>query len=200
MFGSTPHFAFAHGPPEYHPLPRRPLFPSLRENTLFKAVHLLINTFRLTGIAPYSQPLQADHRQYAQVRAIFYHLFGTFYSYFMHDLSCYMVMRLAPDTFGSTKYVGGDYDRGCRDLGKEYGLPVLAIRVFFTASFAAQPHYGVKGFWHMMGFLGTLSGVYLPEEFPQPTQWPFLSTSLNELWGKRWHKMNQVSCRTFASP
>lgn len=102
-------------------------------------------------------------------------------------------MRLAPITFGSTEFIGGDYNQWCRDLGAEYGIPTILVRIFFTGCFAALPHYGVKGFWHTVGFLGTVSGLYLPEEFPQVTDWPILATSLNDLWGRRWHKMNQAS-------
>lgn len=41
--------------------------------------------------------------------------------------------------------------------------------------------------------LGIASGIWLPEEWPEIMDRPYLASSLNELWGKRWHQALRVS-------
>ena len=187
-------WAFAHDPPAYHPLPRQTPFTPIRRLLPIKAVDLVYNAHKLIGIAPFSPPYKVDNRPYPRLRALGYHFFWMMIGFFMFDLSTYFPFRLSPKTFGSTDYIGGDLSLWCRDLSKRFGVPVLVVRAFMTASLAGTAHFGMSSLYHMFALIGIGSGYHSPEEWPVSFRWPILSTSLCELWGKRWHQFMTVCC------
>lgn len=50
-------------------------------------------------------------------------------------------------------------------------------------------YFGMSLVWHPAAILAIVSGIWIPEEWPKVMNKPWMSTSLNELWGKRYHQV-----------
>ena len=74
-----------------------------------------------------------------------------------------------------------------------HGIPILLTRTWVSVSFLMFLHSGMAIFWHSQVVLGLITGLWNGEEFPKLMNKPFLSTSISELWGKRYHQYNRVS-------
>jgi hypothetical protein len=169
------------------------MWPSLRASRLFRVFHLLCHASRPINIVGLSPPLRRlpGSGAWPWVAAV-YHLFWAGIGAFMLDLAGYLPWRLAPDTFGSTDYVGGDFPAWLNELSATHGVPVLVLRVVLSAGLAAEVHFSMTMIYHLLAAVGIASGVFVPEEWPDVFRWPIAATSLSELWGARWHQQNRV--------
>lgn len=197
ILGFATYWAFTDRVPHYHPLPRSPPFPWLRSTRLFKAFDLTWNHRRFVNIDPFWPPLQSSKSRFPWVSAMAYHTVWLWIAVFLTDLGCYLPWRFAPDTFGSLDYIGGDYHAWVSDLSSRSGVPSLGIKVVLTIGVALCTHFGMTVLFHGMALMGIGLGLHLPEEWPDITQKPMLSTSLNELWSKRWHQQMRASRHFF---
>ena len=201
ILGFGTYWAFADGTVHYHPLPRSPRYPAPRASRVFQTINLALNAFRQVNIVGLSPPLRvypsSSRRTLssARTRAALHHLSWAVLGFVLIDLSSYIPFRLAPDTFGSSEYVGGDYDAWVSELSTmgPFEVPVRVIRAGLAAAYGAQNHFGMTAPHHLLAFLGIVSGVWIPEEWPDLADWPLKATSLNELWGRRWHQLLRVS-------
>ncbi|CAD6580694.1 MAG: hypothetical protein TREMPRED_002807 [Tremellales sp. Tagirdzhanova-0007] len=194
--GSSTRYAFASSPPTHHPLPRQPRWASLRQHTAFKAVHNLINEYRHINEPP--NPTLRITRSYAQ--SMRHHLLYMQWHLFLMDLATYAAFRMAPETIGSPNLVGGDVRQVCRDLAMTTGLPELLWWMFWTMISAMVNYQGMATIWHILSAIGIGSGLYLDEEWPKLMHKPWLSTSLNEFWGKRYHQILRDFYLLLATP
>ena len=107
--------------------------------------------------------------------------------------ACIQVVRmLSPDTFGSLN--GGSlFDHALPPLLELLRAVFVSLLVVWMAYFAMQWSYQ---------FLAIICIVLLQQ---RPSQWPplfdspWLSTSLTELWGRRWHQMMRELLVTLGS-
>jgi hypothetical protein len=182
-------YAFAYSPPKYNPLPRQPLWPRLRNLTAFKALDLQLNDYRHINMPP-NPPLRASTR--GCFRSVLYHFSWMFFHLLCLDLSTYPAFRLAPNTFGSAFHVGGDFSQWCTDLAASSGIPRPFVWDFWMLILAMNTYQGMACIWHVVALVGVGSGAYLDEEWPKMMDKPWLSTSLNELWGRRYHQTLRV--------
>lgn len=129
-----------------------------------------------------------------------YHYSWFLIALFFTDLGCYLPWRLAPNTFGSLDYIGGDYHAWVKHLAKESGVPELGVKLVLTIALSFCTHFGMTILFHGLALMGIGLGLHLPEEWPDITDKPILSTSLNDLWGKRWHQQMRVSPSLLPTP
>ena len=180
---------------QFHPLPRSPLWPSLRGFLPFRVFNLLAHSgqpLNIVGLAPPLRRLPGCGIG-LWTRSVMYHLLWAVISTFMVDLGGYLPWRLEPHTFGSTNYIGGDFPAWLRQLSATYGVPIFALRVLFSAGLVAEVQFSVMMIYHTLAAAGIASGVYIPEEWPDMFRWPVAAMSVTELWGRRWHQQNRVS-------
>ena len=109
------------------------------------------------------------------------------------DLASLPAQLVAPKTFGSPYAVGGNYAAWCVELSKEWNVPVFVVKLFWTTCLFFLNSAGFVMCWDLLAMVSIASGIYLPEEWPAITHNIFGATSLNDLWGNRWHKINTVS-------
>ncbi|ORX35112.1 hypothetical protein BD324DRAFT_652826 [Kockovaella imperatae] len=198
--GAGTRWAFSPTPPRYHPLPRQVLWPRLRRSTAFKAFDLLLNESRHVNIAPFSGPLKRFPGRYVPLRRALTHWLFFILNTMVFDLASYPAFLLAPKSFGSPNGVGGDYHQWCETLSKQWGVPAFAVNMFWTLCLFVQETAGFVVVWDAIAFLGIATGVYIPEEWPRLTVNIFRATSLNDLWGKRWHQTNRDFYLLLAKP
>lgn len=148
-----------------------------------------MNEYRHINMAP-NPRLRPSSRSY--LRSSAHHLGWMGFHLVMLDLNTYVAYRLAPETFGSPHMVGGDFSAWCGDLARVTGIPKPLVRLFWTLNLAHTNCQGLCCSWHILAVVGVATGVYLDEEWPKIMRKPFLSTSLNELWGTRYHQILKV--------
>ena len=111
------------------------------------------------------------------------------------DLCTYPAHRIAPDTFGSPLPVRGDFHAWCAELANAWGVLTVLVRYFWTITLAMITYQGMCCVFHMSAVVGIGSGLYIDEEYPKFADKPWMSTSLNEFWSKRWQQAVRVSGR-----
>ncbi len=57
--------------------------------------------------------------------------------------------------------------------------------MYWTATYALSLTFGFSAGWNILAALGVWSGVWIGEEWPEPMDEPWRSSSLTELWGKK---------------
>ena len=158
--------------PAYHPLPRVYPYPRLRNTRAFQAVDLLFNEFRHINIAPFQGPLQPSTRTWA---------------YHFRRVVQYSLI-LTTSTYPASV------------LAKKSLEPSLLVRVYLAAILGAGFYLMISIAHHAVACIGVLSGVWLPEEWPDIMDRPWLADSVNDLWGKRYHQGLRVSLAPFPDP
>jgi hypothetical protein len=181
--------AFRNSPPPYHPLPRHLPLPRLRNTAAFKALDLMLNSWRYVNIDP-SPPLKPATRPTWQI--VVKRLLQFQFYLIIYDIFTYPALRLAPKTFGSPWTVGGDYQAWIRDLSQEWGVPIWIVKGFWTICIGATNCYGLLVPWYLFAAIGIGTGVHLPEEWPDADIHPIMACSVNEFWGVRAHQMHRV--------
>jgi hypothetical protein len=82
-----------------------------------------------------------------------------------------------------------DIAKFCEILASRYRLPVLAVRGGWMVCYVGTVFCGIQGGWEVIRGLGIGSGIWIEEEWPELMQRPYLSTSMIELWGRRYHQV-----------
>ena len=160
-----------------------------------QSVLLLIDAHRLINVKGFGPPLR---RIYAgsglppYIRAVARHLALFLLGMFLYDLISYPMYRLAPDTFGSVHQIGGDVHAWYAELSAASGAPVVLVRMVLSMMFLALSHFGWVMQVNLLAVVCLCSGLYIPEEWPDFSDWPILASSVNEFWGKRWHMYMRV--------
>lgn len=152
---------------------------------------------------PPNPPLVASPKG-SYLHGLLKHMWGMYVHLIGLDLATYIPYRLAPKTFGSYKALYpsvrpdrsvplGNFSGWCADLGAQWGIPAEAVRVLMTFLAGAAQGLGLCCTWHLCCVLYVGSGLWLEEECPRFWNQPWKSTSLNELWGQRYHQTLRVS-------
>ncbi|ORY35824.1 hypothetical protein BCR39DRAFT_35392 [Naematelia encephala] len=194
FYSSATRWAFSRSPPSLYPLPHPPPFPParfLRRTTLFKSIDLLCNENRLINISPYSPPLKSSNISW--FRYTTYHICMFSVHFLIYDMTTLPLALLAPDGVGDTFGGGGDYELFLGEMRHKYGVPELLSRMIWTLELGFTVYNGMAVMYHGFAMFSIGSGVWCGEEWPKLMDKPWLSTSLSELWGKRWHQTLRVS-------
>lgn len=97
--------------------------------------------------------------------------------------ACVQITRvLSPETFGSLQ--GGSLF--------DHTLPPaleLLRAVFVSFLFAAGAYFGLQYTYKFLSIVCVLAFRQHPSQWPPLFDAPWLSTSLSELWGRRWHQL-----------
>ena len=83
-----------------------------------------------------------------------------------------------------------DFARFCDTLADKYGVPVLLVRAGFMGCYVGTVFCGIQGGWEVVRGLALGSGVWIEEEWPELMRSPQRSSSMTELWGKRYHQVS----------
>lgn len=83
-----------------------------------------------------------------------------------------------------------DFSRFCIILSEKYGIPLLMVRAGWMICYTGTVLCGMQGGWEILRGLGVESGIWIEEEWPDLMDRPYLSTSMIELWGKRYHQVS----------
>ena len=156
-------------PPTYPPLPVEPFFGAIRRTTAFKALNLLFDCYRCTSI----QPITGQHVSY--FKAVMRHGSVAIRNHLL------MGILMFPPTYLITP----DHP--------VWGNKTLLGSCVWTTATAYSMYLGTSMVWHLTALLGVASGMYTDEEYPAAFVSPAKSTSLSELWGKRYHDFMKVS-------
>ncbi|KAI9572384.1 hypothetical protein HD554DRAFT_1679328 [Boletus coccyginus] len=111
--------------------------------------------------------------------------------------ACIQVIRMvSPDTFGSLN--GGSlFDHALPPLLELFRSVFVSLLVVWMAYFAIQWGY------HFLAIISIILFQQRPSQWPPLFDSPWLSTSLTELWGRRWHQMMRelvaLGARPFSS-
>lgn len=181
-------WAFADGPPAYHPLPRRPPLDIIRRTTAFKSIDLLFNEFRLLSIAPYSPPLKRS--AYGWFPHLLYHISMFIFHLIIFDLSTYPLFYLDPDGIGHPFGKHADYNATVEGLAASFGVPRVVVKAGLTFNLGWATYVAMAATVHLLAVLGMATGVWCGEEWPRTMRNPFLATSLCEFWGRRYHQVS----------
>ncbi|KAK4689182.1 hypothetical protein P7C73_g941, partial [Tremellales sp. Uapishka_1] len=190
-------WAFSTHPPLYHPLPTPQYYPSLRSSRPFKALNLLLNEPRLLGIAPYSPPFPTarkpyrDHLEHHFVRAL-------------TGVSCIALLALPfylwhPLALGAPT-VTMSHSAWCADLATRFGMSYYLVKALALGQVASLVCLSLASQWHLLALIGIASGIWRGEEWVQFMDQPWRSTSLNELWGRRYHQTLRGFLRHILTP
>lgn len=157
----------------------------------------MINDYRHVGLIGYKSHDQSNRQTYFE--ALGHHLFYTLVHLVGIDILTFPLFRLAPRTLGSPYLVGGDYHGLCLQLSRAYGPPVWAVKVFWTIVLGSINYHGLAVVWHILALAGIALGIWQPRQYPKFMDKPWLSASLNEFWGRRYHQAMRVSAKSEAS-
>jgi hypothetical protein len=190
---SATRWAFAEGPPQYQPLPRKAPLNFIRQTTAFKALDLPLNEFRLLSIAPYSLPLKRSRHGY--FLTLLYHLAMFTLHMIMFDLFTAPVYYLDPHGIGEPHGKGRDYQASLTRIAIKTGVRPGVVKVGLSALLGINVYNGMATTWHIAAIVGIGSGIYTGEEFPKYMNKPWLATSLSEFWSKRYHQVGPLDKR-----
>ncbi|KAF9524844.1 membrane bound O-acyl transferase family-domain-containing protein [Crepidotus variabilis] len=98
------------------------------------------------------------------------------------DCCHYAVQWFAPHTLGSP--TGGSVFDASLPLPMRYGRAVL---ITFVSGFTV--YFAINALYHMFAIIGITVFRQSPMQWPPVSDKPYLSTSLNEFWTKRWHQL-----------
>lgn len=175
-------------PPTFHPLPRQPPLGFIRSTRLYRALDAILFDYRHINMPP-NPPLTQSQRGWP--RAVLSHLGGFMLHIGLMDLVLYPIHHLDPYGLGSAEppqkpndLVGFCVERA----GGGYAWVIWWLA--FAVALGVAMVFAMIGTYHLFAFLGIASGLYLDEEWPAFTDSPFVSDSLNDLWGKRYHQVS----------
>ena len=98
------------------------------------------------------------------------------------DVCVQIIHRLSPDTFGSLD--GGSLF--------DHTLPPhleLLRAVFMSLVVVWMTYFAIQWTYQLLAIVCTIMFQQRPSQWPPLFDDPWLSTSLTELWGRRWHQM-----------
>jgi hypothetical protein len=78
----------------------------------------------------------------------------------------------------------------CSTLGLEWKLPYPVVIMLCAGLYGGTVYNGIMAGWCAAKAFGVGSAIWLEEEWPLLMDRPYLSTSLNEMWGKRYHQVS----------
>ncbi|KAG9308682.1 hypothetical protein JVU11DRAFT_11639 [Chiua virens] len=107
---------------------------------------------------------------------------GVAYHALVFDACVQGIRALGPGTFGSIK--GGTMFDGALPPTLELGRAVLV-----SALCASAAYTGLQYTYRLLAILFVILFHQHPSQWPPLFEAPWLSTSLSELWGRRWHQM-----------
>lgn len=163
-------FAFWADPPVYPPLPVEPPLSRLRHSTPFKAFNLILDANRLTTLQPITRP----HVPYLQ--AVARHFGAAAIHSLMVDLNTFPLYHLGVDSHHPV-----------------LGLQTWLGSVYWPLMIGFNMYQGTAVILEATAGVFVLLGLYTGEEWIKFFHNPFVSSSLNEIWGKRYHSLMRVS-------
>jgi hypothetical protein len=188
VFGSGIRYTFTTTPPLFHPLPRKPLFHRLRSTRAGKAFDLIYSEQRRVGIAP-NPPLRKGRSYFHSVAM---HLIRFLFAYTMFDIVSYPITHFAPSSYGSI-YMR-DYPNfviWVKVLAGHHGVDWRIMWTFFAWSFSLGMVFGFETGAHLVALIMIGIGYNVDEEWPRVSDWWFIKpSSVNEFWGKRYHRVS----------
>lgn len=177
--------------PAYHPLPRKVLFSRLRETTAFKVFNLPLTEFRLHGLTDHSPPYRSNQRSYFD--ALRSHFGFWVLRLFIFDTLTLGLHLLDPGNLGAIRSFGGprrDWNTSMETIAWKTGVPRVIVPWAVTLQFIVVTCAGVALGHDQYTFLAVGSGIWADEEWPAVMNKPWMSTSLNELWGHKYHTVS----------
>jgi hypothetical protein len=66
----------------------------------------------------------------------------------------------------------------------------MVIRIGLFGCYAGTVFSGLQGGWEIAKLIGVWSGIWAEEEWVEIMDRPHLSTSMLDLWGKRYHQVS----------
>ena len=84
-----------------------------------------------------------------------------------------------------------DFQRWCTALSSSVGLPVILVKMGLMGCYAGTVFCGLQGGWEIARLVGVGSGLWADEEWVGIMDRPHLSTSMLDLWGKRYHQVSR---------
>lgn len=184
-------YAFSDEVYRAHPLPRRPArLADTRKQPWFRTLDIFLSVDRKVNYRP-NPPLKPllnpTNRRQVILRCIawtlIYSLLVDFFTLWLPLLGGHGLYR--PDG-------ARDFGRFCEILRHKYGLPASVFRAMFMICYIGTLFCGMQGGWEEVRGLAVGSGIWLEEEWPDLMNRPYLSTSMIELWGKRYHQVSQA--------
>lgn len=174
-----------------HSLPRPPpVGATLRSTAWYRTLDVLISHDRKINYPP-NPPLQPSPQPAGRAQAIWRALrWTTVYSALvdLHTLPLPLLSHLGLYRPDDTR----DFAHFCFILARRYTVPVVAVKALFMACYIGIIFCGIQAGWEVVRGLAIGSGFWIEEEWPEIMDKPYLSTSMIELWGKRYHQVSRL--------
>lgn len=181
-------YAFDDTPYKPHPIPPGVRWKKIRESEVFKVIDIFLACDRKLNYAP-NPPLSLARSHEIQkdgtgirstVKWAFFHLL-------LVDLFT------LPTVFHQGLYRSDgsrDYQQWLISLSTATGLPMVMIKIGSMGCYAGTVFCGVQGGWEVLKILGVGSGLWVEEEWPAIMDRPQRSSSMIDLWGRRYHQVS----------
>ena len=108
------------------------------------------------------------------------------------DVSSYPLYHLDPSNLGNPLVAYSDWDLGIQTISQSLGVPRWVTIPAVVMSYATTTYLMMSLSCRLASILGIASGMWSAEEFPEMMDRPWVSSSLNELWGRRYHQVRSL--------
>lgn len=196
VFVSGVRYTMMENAPINHPFPtgQRPLWGSLRRTRAGKAFDLLISEQRRVNIAP-NPPIQ---RGLSYWRGVTLQIIRLIFSYILADALSYPITHFAPSSYGGTE-IGQfpPFVECVKDLAPRLGLDWGLLWLGFAFSYMIGIINGLEATFNLTAAVTIGLGYNLESEWPRISDWWWIKpSSLNEFWGRRYHRVSSCSARS----
>jgi hypothetical protein len=178
-------YAFSDDIYQSHPVPPGVKWRKLRSSRMFRIFDIFLSSDRKLNYSPNPPPHSRPKRglNHTLKWAIIHSLLTDIFT--LPTLLTHLGLYNSDGT--------RDFQRWCITLGSVCGIPVILIKMGLIACYAGTVFSGLQGGWEIAQLIGVGSGVWAEEEWVEIMDKPHLSTSMLELWGRRYHQLMRVS-------
>jgi hypothetical protein len=110
--------------------------------------------------------------------------------YLIIDICSYPLYHFDPHNLGNPFATSADWDKGIQTISATSGLPGWIIVPALSVSNAVEVYVGLLLVWRGVAVAALASGLWTPEEWPEIMDRPYVSSSMNEFWGRRYHQVS----------
>lgn len=181
-------YAFSDDIYQPHPIPSSVKWRAIRSSRVFRLLDIYLSSDRQLNYSPNPPPSPKKSALIQTFKSACIHSllidFFTLPIGYLRDYNLYN-----PD---GTR----DYKRWCATLSAEFGVPVIFIKMGLVGCYAGTIFSGLQGGWAIAKVIGVGSGLWAEEEWVDVMDSPHRSTSMIDLWGKRYHQVSNISCQS----
>jgi hypothetical protein len=175
-------YAFSNEVYQSHPVLHSVKWKNIRSSRVFRILDIFLSSDRKLNYSPNPVPPRRQNRG----------LLDTIKWALIHSLlTDFFTLPVLLRNHGLYNEDGTrDFKRWCTTLSAESGIPAVIIRIGLFGCYAGTVFNGLQGGWEIAKIIGVGSGAWAEEEWIEIMDRPHLSTSVLDLWGRRYHQVS----------